>query len=307
MNSTLSTSLKVGITTIISLIILFGGILWLKNFDPMAKKYRMEAVFDDARDIYSGDPVKLSGIKIGEVTDTELTTDNKALVRFNINNLEDIKLSDDTVFIIKDVGLMGDKALVVVPGSGSGRLDHSAVQTGVAGTDISTLIVDAGLMLGRLNSIADKIDSNLDIAALSNDFKQTLEKFQAAIDLYGSIASENKTSMANAIGNFEDSSAGLKKFIVENDTKLGQTIESFSETSGKLSVFIEEMNSIPAVIDTISNYINEDEGTFAKLLKYDDLYEELRQTNADIDSFMVDFKRNPGKYTKDMNFKLRLF
>ena len=307
MNSSISTSLKVGFTTVLSLIILFGGILWIKNYNPTARKIKMEALFDNARDIYSGDPVKLSGIKIGEVTDITLTGDNRALVKFYINNLQNVKLSSDTVFIIRDVGLMGDKALVVIPGKSGGALDPSVTHTGVEGTDIGSLISGAGEMLGRLNSITGKIDKNLDIAALSNEFRQTLEKFQSAIDVYGDIAAENRTSLKNAVRNFEDSSGGLKQFIVKNDTKFGHTIDSFSQTSEKLSAFIDEMNDIPAVMDTISNYMSVNEGTFARLLKYDDLYEELRRTNADIDSLVVDFERDPGKYTKDMNFKLRLF
>jgi len=99
----------------------------------------------------------------------------------------------------------------------------------------------------------------------------------------------------------------LKNFIVKNDNKFDQTIESFQQTSVQMSTFIDNMQKLSTVVDTISVYMNSGEGTFARLLKYDDLYEEIRQTNANIDSFVVDFKRNPGKYTKDMKFKLRLF
>ena len=94
---------------------------------------------------------------------------------------------------------------------------------------------------------------------------------------------------------------------MKNDSKIDSTIDSFTQTSEKLSAFIDDMHALPALIDTLSANMNENEGTVARLLKYDDLYEELRRTNADIDSFVVDFKRDPGKYTKDMNFKLRLF
>ncbi|MFC1539449.1 MlaD family protein [Candidatus Latescibacterota bacterium] len=304
MNSSVSTTLKVGFTTLISLIILFGGILWIKNYNPAASKIKLSVVFDDARDIYSGDPVKLSGIKIGEVTDISLTDDNKALVKFYIHN---VRLSTDTVFTIKDVGFMGDKALVVIPGKEIGNLEPDIIHIGVEGTDINSLISDAGVILGQLNSISTKIDKNLDIANLSNDFKQTLEKFQNAIAVYENLAAENREPLKNALQNIEESSKEIKKFIVKNDSKFDLTIESFQQTSEKMSAFIEDMNALPAVMDTISEYMSTNEGTFVRLLKYDDLYEEIRRTNADIDSFVIDFKRDPGKYTKDMKFKLRLF
>lgn len=304
MSSSIFTKTKVGITTLLALIMLFGGVLWVKNYNPATKKIWLAVTFDSGRDIYQGDPVKISGIKIGEVTQVSLTEDNKALVKFYINYM---KLSPDCVFTIKDVGLMGDKALVIIPGKESGELDPKVFHRGFEGTDLGNLISNADGILEKLNSISSKIDNNLDIANLSNDFRQTLNKFQKAIAVYEELAIENKEPLKKSLKNFEDSTNELKKFIVKNDNKFNQTLESFQQTSEKMSTFIDNMQKLPTVVDTISAYMNSGEGTFARLLKYDDLYEEIRQTNANIDSFIVDFKRNPGKYTKDMKFKIRLF
>ncbi len=298
------TKLKVGFATILAIIILFGGVLWVKNYNPVKKKIKMTVVFDNGRDLNRGDPVQMSGIQIGEVTYVSLTEDNKALVRFYINY---IKLSPDCSFIIKDVGFMGDKALVIIPGKESGELDPNIIYEGIEGTDLGSLISNAGEILKKLNSISSKIDSDLDIAKLSNDFKQTLDKFQKAITVYENLVLENKDPLEKSLRNFEASTNQLKNFIEKNDNILEQTIGSFQQTSDRLSVFIDDMQNLSSVVDTISAYVDSGEGTFARLLKYDDLYEEMRQTNANIDSFITDFKRNPGKYTKDMKFKLRLF
>ena len=37
------TKLKVGFTTILAIIILFGGFLWVKNYNPVKKKIKMTA------------------------------------------------------------------------------------------------------------------------------------------------------------------------------------------------------------------------------------------------------------------------
>ncbi|MFC1560973.1 MlaD family protein [Candidatus Latescibacterota bacterium] len=304
MSSTFFTKFKVGFTTLIAFFLLFGGVLWVKNYNPATKKIRMSVIFDNGGDIYNGDPVKMSGIKIGEVTQISLTEDNKALVNFYINYM---KLSPDCIFTIKDVGLMGDKALVIIPGIERGELDPKVIHKGVEGTDFGSLISNADKILLKLNSISSKIDNNLDIANLSNDFKQTLDKFQKAIAVYEELAVENKEPLKKSLKNFEDSTNELKNFIVKNDNKFNQTIESFHQTSEKMSTFIDDIQKLSTVVDTISAYMSSGEGTFSRLLKYDDLYEEIRQTNANIDSFVTDFKRNPGKYTKDMKFKIRLF
>lgn len=304
MSSPFFTKLKVGFTTLLAVIILFGGVLWVKRYNPATKKIRITVVFDNGRDLNRGDPVQMSGIQIGEVTHVSLSEDNKARVKFYINY---IKLSPDCSFIIEDVGLMGDKALVIIPGKESGELDPDIIHKGIEGTDLGSLISNADEILQKLNSISGKIDSDFDIAKLSNDFKQTLDKFQEVITTYNILAIENKEPLEKSIRNLEASTQQLKNFIEKNDNILEQAIGSFRHASDRLSIFIEDMQNISSVIDTISAYVDSGEGTFAKLLKYDDLYEEIRQTNANIDSFITDFKRNPGKYTKDMKFKIRLF
>ena len=77
MSSSIFTKMKVGFTTILALTMLFGGILWVKNYNPATKKIRLAVIFDNGRDIYNGDPVKISGIKIGEVTEISLTEDTE--------------------------------------------------------------------------------------------------------------------------------------------------------------------------------------------------------------------------------------
>jgi len=304
MSSLFFTKLKVGFVTILSIIILFWGILWVKNYNPLKRKITMAVVFNNGMDINSGDPVQMSGIKIGEVTDVSLTEDNKALVKFYINY---IKLSPDCSFMVKDVGFMGDKALVIVPGKESGEINPDVILKGIDGADMNSLISNASEILQKLNSISGKIDNDLDIAKLSNDFKQTLDKFQKAITAYEKLALENKDPLKKSIKNFEASTHQLKNIIERNDNKLEQTIGSFQQTSDRLSIFIDDMQNLSSVVDTISTYMDSGEGTFARLIKYDELYEEIRQTNANIDSFIMDFKRDPGKYTKDMKFKIRLF
>ena len=296
--------LKVGFTTLIALVILFGGILWVKDYNPAKKKLRLTVEFIDGCGIAPGDPVEISGIKVGVVNKVSLSEDNLALVSFYINY---IKLPRDCSFTVKDVGLMGDKALMITPGKESGEIDPDIIQKGTGGSGIGSLMSDAGEILEKLNNISEKIDNDLDILKLSNDFEQTLDKFQNVIDIYEELAIENKEPLKKSLKNLEASTTELKNFIESNDNKLEKAIESFQHTSDKMYSFIEDMQNLSTVVDTIAAYIGSGEGTVARLLKYDDLYEELRQTNANIDSLITDFKRNPGKYTKDMEFKLRLF
>ncbi len=304
MSNSSATKLKVGFTTLTALIILFVGVLWVKNYNPAARKLRLAVAFTDGGGITGGDVVHLSGVKVGEVTDVSLGDDNRAIVRFYMNYA---RLGSDTRFKIEDVGLMGDKAVVIVPGSAQEELDPEAIHQGQEPGGLGVLLSDAGNIMQKLDSISTKIDQDLDVAKLTGDLEKTLVSFREAIDAYRELAEHTREPLASSIQNLESSSQELKEFIDTNDEKITSTIDSFQHTSEKLSAFIDEMDTFSAVVDTVATYLDNDEGTMARFVKSDELYEELRRTNAHIDSFIVDFKNNPGKYTKDMNFKVRLF
>jgi len=266
---------------------------------------RFTVVFDNGYGIAGGDPVTISGVKIGEIRRVSLTSDNKAALDIMIAGT--YILSDDCVFTIEDVGLMGDKALAIAPGTSPKPLDESKIYYGSETLGMRNIMASSVKVLERLNSIAEKIDNDLDIKRLSESFEQTTGKFQEALLMYEKMADENREPLKNSITNFEEASQDVRSFIRANDMKLVKAIESFQETTEKISAAVDKFKNLSTVVDTLSTYMNTGEGSLARLIKSDDLYEELRQTNATIDSFVTDFKRNPGKYTKDMTFKIRLF
>ena len=307
-----ATKLKVGITTILAILMLFVGIFWVKSYNPAKKKIYLTVAFADGRAITGGDPVQISGIRVGEVNGVTLDDTNRALVSFWMNHTH---LGPDTKFTIVDVGLMGDKALVIEPGSAPGELDPDVIYTGDAAPDLGVLIDTAGSILARLDTITAKIDDDLDLKALIAGFDSTLGRFNSAIDLYAELASDVRDPLNRTLDNLETASEGMERFVavkvmlghLAGDDRLTEAIDSFRATSDRMASLLDGMQGLPAAVDTLSYYVSSGEGTLGRLITTDDLYEELRRTNAAIDSFVVDFKRDPGKYTKDMQFKVRLF
>jgi ABC-type transporter Mla subunit MlaD len=202
---------------------------------------------------------------------------------------------------------MGDKALLIHPGSAPGDLDPAVIHRGTQQADLSALTASAGEVLKRLESIATDIDENLRMHSLAAAFDSTLDKFNEAITLYRDLAAESRRPLTNSLSNLEEASSGMKDFVERNDERLEQAITSFQRTADNMSLFLDSIKNLPVVVDTLAHYVGYGEGTLGLLVKTDDLYRELRETNAHIDSFIVDFKQNPEKYTKDMQFKIRLF
>lgn len=305
MGQSILTPLKVGIVSILAIVILFGGILWVKNSNPLTKKTQLSVIFPNAEQLAPGDPVVLSGIKISEIDKVSLNNQNKATIEFKIPS--DIILKSDASFSIEDIGLMGDKSLVITPGSEESILNTQNTILGTESYGMSAMMKNSSKIIARLDSITAKIDKDLDLKKISDTFKETANKIHTVLSVYENIAKENRTSLNRSIENANMTAVDIRSFIKKYDTRLDATLSNFEKTSDKISDSMDSLENVSSIVDTISIYLNNGDGTFAKFVKSEELYNELRTTNANLDSLIKDFKKNPGKYTKDMKVKLRLF
>ncbi|MCX7757718.1 MAG: MlaD family protein [candidate division WOR-3 bacterium] len=63
----------------------------------------------------------------------------------------------------------------------------------------------------------------------------------------------------------------------------------------------EEFIKLSIKFDSLSKFLTQ-EGTISKLIKSDELYEEIRRTNNELSKLLADIKRNPQKY-----FTIKIF
>jgi len=73
-------------------------------------------------------------------------------------------------------------------------------------------------------------------------------------------------------------------------TELAHVRSDFSSTAGNLSRLAARLDTFVRIIDTSS--------TAGKLIRSDDLYEEVRQTNVELKGLIADIKAHPDKYVK---------
>lgn len=137
--------------TAIGAIVLFSAFIFLVFSYSTAHRgegsmmdgtYRLSALFDNIAGLKVGDPVIISGVKVGTINDIAL--DNKlyrAKVYFSVG--QNIKLSVDTAARISSESLLGGKYLELQPGG-----DDADLKTGdiIAQTQSATNLED---LLGR--------------------------------------------------------------------------------------------------------------------------------------------------------------
>lgn len=115
------------IETILGAVVLVVAGLFLAIAYTMAdvrpvEGYPLKAVFTKTGDLQVGSDVRVSGIKVGSVTEQRLDPQTfRAVVTMTI--VPDVRLPADTVATIVSDGLLGGKYVRLQPGSATEKLD----------------------------------------------------------------------------------------------------------------------------------------------------------------------------------------
>ncbi|EKE02943.1 MAG: hypothetical protein ACD_20C00302G0004 [uncultured bacterium] len=112
----ISPATKVGILTLISLIVLTLGIMWLKGRAISAGE-RIEVAFHDVDGMRPGSAVQMMGIRIGQVEEVIPvigTDESYVTVKFVITE-DGIKIPHASTISIQQSGIIGEKFLEITP------------------------------------------------------------------------------------------------------------------------------------------------------------------------------------------------
>jgi phospholipid/cholesterol/gamma-HCH transport system substrate-binding protein len=109
---------KLGMFISVGLLLLTLGIYIIgsqKNlFNPV---FRMKTIFTDVSGLKVGNNVRFSGINVGTIDNISITSDSTVKVEFIVQKEVQKFIRKDSRASIGSEGLMGDKVLIIMPGS----------------------------------------------------------------------------------------------------------------------------------------------------------------------------------------------
>jgi phospholipid/cholesterol/gamma-HCH transport system substrate-binding protein len=171
---------------------------------------------------------------------------------------------------IKSLGITGDSVKTVI------ALDRDIIVP-----EDSKIAIRAVSYLGGDKYIKISPGISSDASTTFHGINETLELESLAQEFDGVISKIESFKLPD-----------LDKALVQLSRDIDQNIQALAEMvkgpSDKLEKLIVRLDSLSMLF--------EGEGTVGKLLKSDDLYEELRETNSALKALIEDIKENPQKY-----------
>ena len=266
------TEIKVGVMTLVGVIVFLFVLGWAKDIDFSENKVIVNVSFPNVAGLSEGDAVMLNGVKKGKV-DQITSSGKKVLVRLILD--ENTQIYDDATFSIMMLDLMGGKKVEISPGS-KDSFDPGKIYEGMFLGDISTA-------MAMLSSVQE------DLVAMTKDIRITLESTnkilgdeEFIINLKQSVKRLNEFSeklnrfIAANENNFDTLLTNTNKLVSQTGDFLDNNKEQFSKLLLLSGDLINDSDSLVNRFRSFMTSMEKRENNLGKIVYDPQLYEDLK-------------------------------
>lgn len=301
----ISKEVKTAILVLVGIALLIFGINYLRGENILGSSRVYYVEYDNVEGLIPSTPVTINGLDVGKVIDIGFKDDGsgKLLVKLLVEN--DYQFSKNSKAELYEAGLIGGKAVAILPAfdkvenAEDGDFLEGTVKAGLSElvnqkltplqAKIESAMGSADLLLKNLNDVLDEQTKNnlkSSIAGLTT----TVNSFKSTSNSLNSLLKSNQSKIDVVLSNAETASNDLTKITGSlSQSDVGQTVKNLEST---LKNF-----------DAILANLQKGEGTMGKLLKDDDLYNNLEGATKELESLLLDFKLHPNRYTRILSKK----
>ncbi|MGD1980582.1 MAG: MlaD family protein [Flavobacteriaceae bacterium] len=293
----LSREVKTAILILGCIVIFIFGFSYLKGSSFLKQEKTLHALYQDVEGLVVGANVTISGMNVGKVKQIDFDESYKKIkVTFSLR--EDLSFSDQSVAQLYEAGLIGGKAIAILPQYEEGNVIQSGA---VLPSEIKPGLTE--LVNQQIAPLQDKIEglltsadslfagvSNVMNYDTQNNLKVTLENFAKTIENINTLTSRvnrivdaNETELNNTLSNISELSGNLNQLTDSlSQAPLNTTLKNFEVTSAQLKKIIDRLES--------------GAGSAGKLLYEDELYDNLLKSTKALELLLSDLQARPKRY-----------
>jgi phospholipid/cholesterol/gamma-HCH transport system substrate-binding protein len=296
MNTTFQ-SIRVGIFFLLGLGLIYTVYMVIGDKGiERADGYRLTAEFETLRTLTPGSEVRMAGVRIGQVTSTELA-DGRGRITLAIDPQD--RIPSDSVAQIAMASLLGQSYISLQYGKADTFLQNGDRMASEETTDFNAVLSQIGDLGAQISSIAegfsglgggelDELVSNLNALVVDNR-----ERFDTILSNLESISVKLNAGEGT-----------LGRLINEDAlyTDLQGVVADFKSASGDFEATLADVRGLVEGVKA-------GEGTLGRLLVGEELADSLQQTVANLQAFSDDLasgKGTLGKLVTDDSLYLEL-
>lgn len=301
-----SKELKAGLIAILAVIGFVILFQFMKGRSLFTTDNIFYAKYDNVEGLAQSSAVSINGLKVGQVDKISPVRTKDGRIHFIVKVTVDNKFefSKDSNLEIFEPGLMSGKEMRVnLVYTGASAKDGDTLKGAFKLGMMSSLSNQVGPVKDQLQTVLYRVDSLMananqvvnaqnreEIRLLLANLNKTVGALQTTAGSVNNLVGNNDPKLQTVL---DDASATMKTGKVTLD-KFGNVAESID--TKKLNATIANLDNTVGKLNQVIGGIESGQGSMGKLLKDEQLYNNLNSASTNINSLIEDMKANPKRY-----------
>jgi len=252
--------IRAGIFLMLSFVILVVMVFAVSDIQSLfRKKKEVKALFMFSDGIEKNAQVRISGIKIGKISNIRVAPEYGDKVELTLSVFSDTVIKQDARAAIKSLGLVGGKYVELTGGTPQAHvLEPGGIIIGEESMKLEDLTKAGIEVAGKLKNIATNLDHILGDPAVAKSIQSMVQNLQE-ITANVKVATSSKEEVAQSLknlpeilkkletitGNLKDITDKADKILGDNKKNIDATIENVKEMTKNLKETTEEVKKEP--------------------------------------------------------------
>ncbi len=293
----LSREIKTGIIVIGGILLFILGFSYLKSTPLFDDSKIFYAVYQNVGGLQTGTQVSINGFSVGKVNNIQFKDDTGYLVvTFSVSS--SFEFSKNSKAELYDTGIIGGKGIQIKPVFDGGPIAQSG----------DTLLTNTRpglteLVQQKLAPLQIKVEG-----AVANADSLLMNVNEVLDDKTKKSLRESIQGLTSVVNSFQKSSASLNELLDTNKMHIDSSLSNintltsnfakFSDSiaATNLSATVRSLESTIKNLDALLGKMEKGEGTLGKLMKNEELYDNLTAASKELDLLLQDFRLNPKRY-----------
>lgn len=238
MKKEVTNKIKLGIFISLGIALMILAIYFIGERQQLFRStFRLSGIFKDVAGLQVGNNVRLSGVNIGTIDNISIISDTSVSVEIIIDEDAGQYIKKDAVASIGSEGLMGNKALIINPGTGGKkRIENGDILITSAPIDIDEILLTLKTTIENTSAITE------DLASITKNIeagKGTIGKLL----MDKSVAHNFDATLVN----LKEASTGFKLLMddakISFDKNFDSTFVNLREGSAGFKILMDEAKS----------------------------------------------------------------
>jgi len=299
------TELRVGVVTIISLIVLAVTIVYVGSGggSPFAKTYELKALMSDINGLKPGAPVRVGGLEVGTVKHVDFDQKGGMVqVTMKLARRVQPRVTTKSEANLGSLGLLGEKAVDITSSTEGAPIEDGGYISAAAEDPFKGLLTETSESTSHLNRILARMDAG----------EGTLGKALRDEELYNRMVDVG-VRLQGVMNKLESPTGPLGRLV--NDTEMSRQLSSsvkgidtivsrIEEGKGPLGALshdeqlVTDLKSLTANLSEVAGKLQRGEGSAGKLLHDDALFRRLDSVSNRLDTLVGRIESGEGSAGK---------